>query len=173
MNGDGRRPPDSRGPEGPLGVFNTDVGVVMGMGIFSRSTASAKRSNLVFRGARTSDGVFCPFESGRVKNDVSYIDGAVDHVVRNYSPSKVIVYGPAAAGYSYQRKRMDLVVIIDSLDEDDLDTVAEDIHRSLLLDMGVSADVIVVTQAMFDRDLSEKGMYADKAQRTGYVAFHN
>ena len=141
---------------------------MIGMGVFSRSLASAKTVNPLNGRSRSRMRTFA---KGRVCNDVSYIDEVVGYVIDNYHPKKIIVYGPAASGYMYQNKEMDMVVIVDGLSESDQRAMGESISDDLARGMRVSCSPIVVTQEKFDKDRMKVGRYAEMAETTGYVAY--
>ena len=138
------------------------------MGVFSRSLASAKG---VYPLNRRTKGHMRTFAEGRVSNDVSYIDDAVQYVIDNYGPERIIVYGPAASGYVYQSKEMDMVIIVDGISESDQRAMEESIGDALARGMRVSCSPIVVSQEKFDRDRRKVGRYAEMAEATGYVAY--
>ena len=171
MNGDGRRPPDPRGPEGPLSVFNMDVSVVMGMGIFSRSTASAKRSNPLPKQSGRSGGRFVSIKQGRISKDAGFIDEAVEYVADTYNPDRIIVYGPAASGFVDDMRSFQIMLLFDSISSTRSESMESEIRSHFVRRMHVNGDAVILTSSEFEEDSMVRGTDSFKARTTGYVAY--
>ena len=142
----------------------------MGMGLLSRSTASAKRSNPLPKDAGRSKGRFTSIRQGRVTKDASCIDEAVKYLIQRLDPSKIIVYGPSASGFIDSSQLVEMMVV---MDHGNPGKVGEEADFGLMDDLGIYARVTVVSPSEFERKSSIRGSSVEYAVRTGYVAYES
>ena len=140
------------------------------MGLLSRSTASAKRSNPLPKDAGRSKGRFTSIRQGRVTKDASCIDEAVKYLIQSLDPSKIIVYGPSASGFIDSSQLVEMMVV---MDHGNPGKVGEEADFGLMDDLGIYARVTVVSPSEFERKSSIRGSSVEYAVRTGYVAYES
>lgn len=119
------------------------------------------------------NGCFRPFEKGRVVRDSGFIDDAVIEIAEMYGPKRIIVYGPAAAGYVDGDRTFDMMVILDDIGTGDAKALEREMRNHLVREMRLNGHVLVMSESDFEEDARIVGTAANDAVTTGYVAYES
>ena len=117
------------------------------------------------------NGWFRPFEKGRVVRDSGFIDDAVIRIAEMYEPKRIIIYGPAAAGYVDGDRTFEMMVILDDVGVDDAKVLEREMRNHLVREMRLNGHVLVMSESDFEEDARVVGTAANDAVTTGYVAY--
>ena len=102
---------------------------------------------------RCRTAVSVPSRRGGVVRDSGLIDDAVIRIAEMYEPKRIIIYGPAAAGYVDGDWTFEMMVILDDVGVDDAKVLEREMRNHLVREMRLNGQVLVMSESDFEEDV--------------------
>lgn len=100
--------------------------------------------------------------------DYSLVDDAVELIVTEFHPQKVVIFGSAASGTAEDGSDIDILVVMDA----EGDRISRRIPLIIALSrLRVDTDVLVVTPEEFERAKGDPASFVHEIMESGYVAY--